>query len=912
MPGAPAPSDEIEVAPRPSVITTLEAAVRRASDRWSLAHADDWIRVSSNTSVPEQGWKIHLSASPLTADAVLESALPVLLSHDCAFKVLRSHELLGILNQGHGENFSQVGKFITVYPPSDDGFVTLAREVDAATSHLHGPVISSDRPVRPGSIVYYRYGSFRARWLQTPLGEYLPALLGPDGVPVPDERGSRFSRPDWVSDPLATLEGDDDDVSGDRDSGDSPALVAGRFVVVGAPLHTSARGAVHLALDLHTRQTVVLKHARRGGVIESSGLDARDRLRHESNILTQLADDSRIPRQYGLFEFKDDLFLALEDIPGSTITRAVSDRYETGAEYDEDWVVGIASELASLVAGIHERGLVLHDLKSSNVILGNDDRPRLIDFELAAPVGYAAPDRRGYGTPGYMAPQQRDGESSSVADDVFSFGALLYFLTTGAEPSQAPDVNDLLARRPLLMNPRMHPLLAQLIERCLRSDRASRPATMHDISKALDSLRHDVANATAAHRDTANDGQTAQQHAMRRARELFSAMDATVHRDGDRTFWRTRHPQARGFDAGDINIGGAGAVLAYAELVDACDGDEEARDVLRRTALSLRYAPVADGAPLAGLYVGLAGRGAAILRAGQVLDDLGLIAIAEEISDDVARMPGTAPDLFNGLAGRVRFHLLVHQVVGGSRHLQHAEFAGTRLLDDAKPDEHGRLSWSLADGFGKLAGPIGTGYAHGYAGIGDVLIDLHNATGGERWRETASQIAERLESLAVTTPSQGTRWPDHADGSGVMTGSWCHGGAGIAIFFRSAGKAGIGARSLELLGRAARTVASSGRHLGPAQCHGHAATIELLLDAYQSTKNENYLTEAAAVGRLLDAYASATEHGVLYFGDTPNVTSPDYMLGYAGIAMTLLRLAEPDTRPRQLSLNGFSHRAPAH
>jgi hypothetical protein len=127
--------------------------------------------------------------------------LGVLLGEDADFKVIASLRRLAELNEGRG-GLSQVGKFITVYPNDDAQAVRLACALDAATRGLPGPDIPSDRPLRPRSLVHYRYGGFGGRHLRTPLGEIMPALATPEGTLVPDRRLSGYHVPSWVVDPF--------------------------------------------------------------------------------------------------------------------------------------------------------------------------------------------------------------------------------------------------------------------------------------------------------------------------------------------------------------------------------------------------------------------------------------------------------------------------------------------------------------------------------------------------------------------------------------------------------------------------------------------------------------------------------------------------------------------------------------
>src|SRR5205807_820267 len=77
------------------------------------------------------------------------------------------------------------------------------------------------------------------------------------------------------------------------------------------------------------------------------------------------------------------------------------------------------------------------------------------------------------------------GHAPTVADDVYSLGALLYLIATGAEPSFAPDPSSLLDRPIELLNPALGPALAGAIGRCLDPDPDRRPASPAEAATAL-------------------------------------------------------------------------------------------------------------------------------------------------------------------------------------------------------------------------------------------------------------------------------------------------------------------------------------------------------------------------------------------------------------------------------------------
>ncbi|MFW6074420.1 MAG: lanthionine synthetase LanC family protein, partial [Chloroflexota bacterium] len=105
----------------------------------------------------------------------------------------------------------------------------------------------------------------------------------------------------------------------------------------------------------------------------------------------------------------------------------------------------------------------------------------------------------------------------------------------------------------------------------------------------------------------------------------------------------------------------------------------------------------------------------------------------------------------------------------------------------------------------------------------------------------------------------------------------------------------------------ARTVARGTRHAGATQCHGLAGNIEFLLDIYQLTGDRAYYAEARSMARLLEAFASERDGLLLFPSENLTTFTPDYMVGYAGVAVCLLRLSDPESIPHQLSRKGFRH-----
>jgi Protein kinase domain len=151
-------------------------------------------------------------------------------------------------------------------------------------------------------------------------------------------------------------------------------------------------------------------------------------------------------------------------------------------------VWALAAGLAEGLSAIHAAGLVHRDLKPSNVLLA-DDGPRVIDFGIsrAAEASSLTQADLVVGSPGFMSPEQAEGQPAGPPSDVFSLGAVLAFASSGEGPFGTGSTAALVYR--VVHSP---PNLAgvpsgvrSLAERCLVKAPDQRPTTA-DLLAELD------------------------------------------------------------------------------------------------------------------------------------------------------------------------------------------------------------------------------------------------------------------------------------------------------------------------------------------------------------------------------------------------------------------------------------------
>ncbi|TRV78554.1 serine/threonine-protein kinase [Streptomyces sp. 130] len=169
-------------------------------------------------------------------------------------------------------------------------------------------------------------------------------------------------------------------------------------------------------------------------------------------------------------------WLATEYVPGPSLAEAVA----RGGPLPEPAVRALGAGLALALADMHAVRVLHRDLKPGNVLLGPDG-PKVIDFGIAQAFDATQLTRTGVvvGSPGYISPEHVNGSRALVpASDVFCLGAVLAFAATGHGPFDDSDMAAVIFRiaRGESELSRVPPTLRPVIEACLRTDPAARPA----------------------------------------------------------------------------------------------------------------------------------------------------------------------------------------------------------------------------------------------------------------------------------------------------------------------------------------------------------------------------------------------------------------------------------------------------
>lgn len=861
---------------------------------------DFWCHVGGSEPTERvQGWKLHVSATPMSSPAVLHASAQVLLRHRCEFKfakdVGRVVELTSVASSR-----AQAGKFITAYPVDDAHFHRVAAALCDATVGLPGPRILSDRQYRPGSIVQYRFGAFQGVPVLTNDGLLESWLQDPDGSVVPDERNPWFSPPPWAMPVLASPSQASAGVDTARRAGGKPVL-ANHFEVVRALRH-SARGGVYLATDTRTGSPVLIKEARAHIGSDLRGEDSRALLAYEAKVLAELSPLT--PALVCVFDKDDHSFLVEEFVEGRSMSQYINAFAQARQPVPRSHAMALA--LVRLVDAVHHRGWVLRDLNTNNVMVKPDDRLVLIDPEHATRPGAIV--SRVY-TPGFAAPETLDsptyGPAPDPAVDRFAVGAMLIHLLLGSPIRHIVDEDDAKystpsrIRRLLLLAHDEHPLVRQWLPLLTGLCEAD-PDRRWTLAQAVDFLSAAPATAPDAALAPVLAPSSSTESALQRAvADGLDHLVATMRPDSD-WLWAA---DEFGVASDPLSVQhGASGVLAMLRRA-AVLGYPAARAALPLAAGWIRKR--LDHAPrvLPGLYYGGAGVAWALREAADTLDDADMAAEAEALG---LRLPihWPNPDVCHGAAGAGLAQLQLWRLSGRSDFLDRARNCAEGLLHATCYGENGAY-WQVPSTFDSvLAGACQLGFAHGVAGIGAFFLASAQASGDPRYLDIANAAGQTLASTVDIHERTGSAtWRTDLNkppATSDLLFHWCSGASGIGSFLVRLAAAQpihpLGQRYWELIHAAALSVHEARWISSPTACHGLAGNGQFLLDACAAAERSmpTYATQyrrwAEDLAQLIVARHGCLQGRMVIPDDFEMGVSAAYGTGLAGVLDFLLRL----------------------
>ncbi|MFL6073611.1 MAG: class III lanthionine synthetase LanKC [Mycobacteriales bacterium] len=793
--------------------------------------------------LPDQGWKVHVSARFDRTQQVLDAVTDLCGRHGVPYKHVRTDRLFLWLHHKHGPRV-QSGKFCALYPAGVDAARALMEALAAALDGERGPYVLTDRRFGSSGVVSYRYGAFTPRFQLTADGGRIPIVAGPDGRDLPDERLPRFSLPDGITDPFAP-------VAEAGAAAPEPGPVSLHGYTFTRVLQFSNAGGAYRATAADGR-AVFVKEARADNGYQWDGSAAQERLRRERDTLRALhaAVPGICPEPLDHFREWEHEFLVTELVPGIPLLSWMS-RHNPVTFTDPDAAAytayhdrcrALLGALRDQLDRLHAAGYAFVDLNPRNVLVDSDDRPRLIDFEEARPVG--GERRRVHGAEDYLPAEARDPAR-------FDSMAIEYF-----------DSYALAALAQLLLHP-LHPVLNR------------NPDAAAHLAADLPAVPADLWRAAGRYRQQAGPGLLpAPEDVAAAPRQwlgwlhdrIVAGLESMADPAADRPYPLGPH----GFASHRHNLayGTAGVVRAL---------HRAGVPVHPRVVGQLLDAAITDRDALPpGLFTGTAGL-------AWTLADLGQLDAARDLLADADRHPlatGGDVTLAHGTAGIALTHLALYRHDGDTGHLDRAADllaglpSGPELVAGLGPDDS-------------------TGWRVGRPGIALALYYLARLTGDrDALRRGRALLLDDLDQ-AVEDPAglqfRVSRKDQRAEPY-LATGS-----AGFALVAgrylgNPGGAPGGDGDGTDPLAAAYRRCLTTVRTILlpvlPALFDGLSGLGLVLADLAATTGDESLHAAAVRSGRALFKYAVPRSGGICFLG-LGNRFSADLAYGSAGVLLFL-------------------------
>ncbi len=270
----------------------------------------------------------------------------------------------------------------------------------------------------------------------------------------------------------------------------------GRYEIL-LELGRGAMGAVYQARDPQIDRIVAIK------VILTQGLSPKDLESYKQRFYREARAAGKMshPGIVTIHDIAEDEsghpYLVMEFVEGSTLEDIVETHRGRDEQVPLENALDIGIQVANALDYAHKRGVVHRDVKPANVLVTNEGVAKIADFGIAKMSGVTLTQTGSFlGTPAFMSPEQFSGGTIEARSDLFSLGAMLYWVFTGQQPFGGETLTTVSFRivftYPIpanTVNPNLPPDLQTVLLRCLAKNPDERYASCRDLAEDLEAIK---------------------------------------------------------------------------------------------------------------------------------------------------------------------------------------------------------------------------------------------------------------------------------------------------------------------------------------------------------------------------------------------------------------------------------------